>query len=297
MGAAHFIYSVLLKPRLLRVAANSLLRASLPTKVVRHGATVVLNPEDPVVSGSLALGIYERAETDFFLSTCRPGMTFLDIGANCGYYTALFLNRAGPESRIAAIEPDPQCFEYLQRTVAANKGRNVSCLPLAASDTYGKTRLYRNLDNRGDNRLYANELAATSCEVETDTIDSILQRLAVDELNLIKMDVQGYEGRVLNGMQNTFRRASGLTLLTEFWPYGLWQAGTDPFCFLTSLADFGFSLFLLGDSGTLQPLVGYARLIESLPGRKYANLVATKGRNARSESNPGGPYRKAFCPQ
>src|SRR5580765_3766441 len=119
MRASEFIYSVLLKPRPLRAATNSLLRAGLPKKIVRHGATVILNPEDPVVSGALALGIYEGAETNFFLSVCRPGMTFLDIGANCGYYTALFLSRAGPDSRIAACEPDPQCFEYLKRTVAA----------------------------------------------------------------------------------------------------------------------------------------------------------------------------------
>jgi len=277
MRASEFIYSVLFKPRPLRAAANWLLLASLPEKVTRHGATVVLNPEDPVISGALSLGLYERAETRFFLSACSPGMTFLDIGANCGYYTALFLSRAGPDSRIAALEPDPQCFELLKRTVAANNGRNVSCLRVAASDTCGTTRLYRNLDNRGDNRLYPNELAASSCEVETNTIDCLLEQLGVNALDLIKMDVQGFEGRVLSGMRKTLRRASGLTLMTEFWPSGLRQAGTDPASVLTSLAEIGFQLFLLTSDGGLQALGQYSRFIESLPGRRYANLVAIKG--------------------
>jgi len=268
MNAAEFIYSVLLKPRPLRSAANFALRASLPEKVVRHGATIVLNPADPVVSGALRFGMYEKAETAFFLSYCRPGMTFLDIGANYGYYTALFLTRSGPGSRVIALEPDWQNFEFLQRTVAANKGQNVTCLQLAASDKAGKATLYRNLENRGDHRLYSNDLASSTCEVETNTVDSILRMLAVDGIDLIKMDVQGFEGRVLEGMKNTLAAATRLTLMTEFWPFGLRQSGADPARFLRTLEETGFTLFEIAGRGRLRPVGSHCRLIEMHQGRR-----------------------------
>ena len=276
MRASEFVYSVLLRPRPLRFAANFLLRASVPQKVVRHGATIVLNQQDPIVSGALALGVYEPDETSFFISACRPGMTFLDVGANCGYYTALFLAHCGLDSRVVALEPDPQCFEFLSRTVAANGGERVDCLQMAASNSAGVAHLYRNLDNRGDNRLYSNDLATSQCEVRTDTIDSILAEIGLKELSLIKMDVQGYEGRVLQGMRHTLSNAPVLTILSEFWPWGLRQAGTDPAVFLKSLEELGFELFQLARHGKLARIEHHAALIESYPGRRYTNVVAVK---------------------
>ena len=86
---AEFVYCYLLRPWPLRQLTNWTIRKLLPKQVEIHGATVVLNPTDPVVSGALHFGVYEKAETRFFQSACRDGMTFLDVGANLGYYTAL----------------------------------------------------------------------------------------------------------------------------------------------------------------------------------------------------------------
>ena len=126
MTIAEFIYSVLLRPRPLRGIADRLLRAIVPPAVDLHGIKLVMNPNDPVVSGAITLGVYEKPETRFFLSVCRQGMTYLDIGANIGYYTALGALRVGANGQVVAIEPDPECYEYLARTVAANHFSNVS---------------------------------------------------------------------------------------------------------------------------------------------------------------------------
>ena len=101
--------------------ANACLLTMLPERVVRQGATIVLNQKDPVVSGALALNVYEPEQTSFFLAACEPGSVFLDIGANSGYYTALFLSHAGPGGRAIALEPDPECFEVLQRHGAGQR--------------------------------------------------------------------------------------------------------------------------------------------------------------------------------
>ena len=95
---AEFVYCYLLRPWPLRQLTNWTIRKLLPKQVEIHGATVVLNPTDPVVSGALHFGVYEKAETRFFQSACRDGMTFLDVGANLGYYTALAARAVGPNA-------------------------------------------------------------------------------------------------------------------------------------------------------------------------------------------------------
>src|SRR5882757_10645950 len=103
MTIPEFIYTVLLRPKPLRKLSNALIRAALPRQISRDGAIVILNPNDPVISGGLALGVYESTETRFFKGVCKPGMTFLDVGANVGLYTALALPRIGDTGRVVAL--------------------------------------------------------------------------------------------------------------------------------------------------------------------------------------------------
>ena len=271
MTAPEFVYSVLLKPKLLRAAANATLRAMIPVSIRRYGATIHLNPRDPVVSGALALRVYEKPETKFFLSVCQPGMTFLDIGANVGYYSALALARFQGRGRVIALEPDPDSYAYLQRTIAANG--QATCVQRAASDHCGSMRLFLNPDNKGDNRLYANDLAGGSIDVAVVTVDGLLAELGVSCVGLIKVDVQGYEGYVFRGMAETIRRSPRLS---EFWPQGLRDAGTDPMRLLTDLEELGLRLFELMPDGSCEPLTSKEPLVSRLTGRRYTNIVAIK---------------------
>lgn len=94
-----------------------------------------------MVSGALTLGVYEKAETRFFRSACRPGMIFLDVGANVGYYTALAMRTLQTEGAIVAMEPDPDSFSYLRKTVSANGPAKVTCVPKAAAAQSGQATL------------------------------------------------------------------------------------------------------------------------------------------------------------
>src|SRR5260370_41969929 len=160
----------------------------------------MLNPNDPVVSGALALRVYENTETRFFQSVCKPGMTFLDVGANVGLYTALALARIGGTGRVVALEPDRESFEYLRKTVMANHADNVTCIRKAAADYTGVTKLFVSENNRGDNRLYDNELSTGSYEVDVAPLDILLKELGIITFDLVKIDEQCFERRVLRGM-------------------------------------------------------------------------------------------------
>jgi FkbM family methyltransferase len=276
MTLAEYVYTVVLKPKPLRKLTNAAIRAILP-RTVRYGpVTVVLNPRDPVVSGALVFRVYEKDETCFLQRVCRRGMTVLDIGANVGYYTAMTAHAVGPEGCVIALEPDPENFDYLTKTIAANHLSNVRTAQLAASDHEGQMMLYISDDNRGDNRLYANELATRSISVDVVRIDKLLANWGVDYVNLIKIDVQGAEAWVLRGMRETIRRARKLTLLMEFWPDGLRRAGSDPHELLEDLRTLGLELHELTAGGRTKPLEGGRALIARLPGRRYTNIVARK---------------------
>lgn len=277
MSVANFVYTRVLAPKPLKSMANAVIRQCIPHRLERRGAVVVLNPRDPVVSGALTLGVYEKAETAFFCAVCRPGMTVLDVGANIGYYTALACTRVRPSGKIVALEPDVENFEFLKRTVAANGASNVVCVRKAASDAAGTLRLHVSLDNRGDNRLYPHDLSSHSYEVEVSTVDTILEEQGVPSVDLVKIDVQGYEGHVLGGMQETIRRSGRLILLSEFWPQGLRNAGTAPEEFLGRLQALGMRLYELTDRGRLTRMTDAKHLIERHPGTRYTNIVAALG--------------------
>jgi FkbM family methyltransferase len=276
MSLPEFVYTVLLKPRPLRAAANAALRALTPAVVERYSARIHLNPNDPVVSGAVALHVYEKPETRFFLQAIRPGAMFLDIGANVGYYSALALARIGPSGRVIAVEPDPEAFEYLQRTVAANGADRATLINQGLADKPGTLRLYRNPSNRGDNRFYPNDLASGYLEVEVARADDVLAGLGIGRVDLIKMDVQGFEGQVLAGLERTIRNSPGLVMLSEFWPWGLGQAGSQPLEVLAHLQRLGCELYELTAGGSTVPLTDHAGFVARYPGRKYANIVARR---------------------
>ena len=277
MQLTEFVYTVLLRPKPLRALANAVIRSLIPSQLNLNGSVVVLNQRDPVVSGALALGVYEKAETAFFRKARHPNMTFLDIGANIGYFSALALEVL-QNGRIIALEPDPENFRFLQRTIAANPARNVICVNKAAADRNGMLTLHTSASNRGDNRLYSNDLSEGSVQVEICTIDSLLQSLDVPPIiDFIKIDVQGFEGHVFKGMQDTLRRSPNLTLLSEFWPFGLRSAGSNPEDVLNELEAAGLTLHELTSHGALNPLGSKKELIERFPGRRYTNIVGLRG--------------------
>ena len=273
---AEFVYCYLLRPWPLRQLTNWTIRKLLPKQIEIHGATVVLNPTDPVVSGALHFGVYEKAETRFFQSACRDGMTFLDVGANLGYYTALAARAVGPNGRVLAVEPDPDSFGYLEQTIAANAVGNVKAFPVAASDAPATLPLYISTDNRGDNRLYASGEDRPQVEVAARPLDALLRENKIDTVDLIKIDVQGYEPKVISGLRETIAASPNLTLLTEFWPQGIDEAGEDANEFLQTLRELGLTLHELQPDGSLAELTDDTDLIARHQGRRYTNLIGRK---------------------
>lgn len=289
MSLAEFIYTKVLKPKPLRALTNAILLRIIPENVRLGPATLHLDLDDPVLSGALTLRVFERSELFFFQKHCRGDMTFVDIGANVGLYTALAMHQLDPSGRIVTFEPYPQSFKFLQKNIDTNQSSARACprvdaFNLAAAAERGQQELRLNPENHADNRLYQGTYQGkvenwTSLPVEGRPVDDVLAELEIEEVNFVKIDIQGYEQKAISGFQKTLARSKNVYLMSEFWPKGLMEAGGSPREYLQMLVSLGFTLFELKEKprGKVTPLENWDRLFERLPGRKYTNLIGVKG--------------------
>jgi FkbM family methyltransferase len=235
-----------------------------------------------------ANGAYEPAETQFLSLILREGMVVVDIGANIGYFTTLAAKCVGRGGKVIAVEPDPYNFRLLLRNIRNNRLNNVLPFELALGSSPHEARLFRSAENYGDHRLYGeDERQRDSVYVPVDTLDNLLAQQGIGKVDVIKMDVQGYEHLIMEGMTRTLQAVERCTILTEFWPYGIEQAGGSADEFFELLITSGFRASVLSADGSAKEadLAGVLKLIPPLnakcPDHAYVNLIFTKdGRSA-----------------
>jgi FkbM family methyltransferase len=236
----EIIYAVVLRPKPLRRLAHKILLAMLPPTVEVDGITLCLNPTDPVLSSALAFGIYENYEREVFGQFCREGATVVDVGANVGLYTAIAAAKVGKGGKVVSIEPHPESFRLLRRSVEANGLTQVRGHNVALGDGRKTVDLFVTDDNKADSRVY--DASGKRRRVRTDMfdLDNLLAAGGITRVDLIKMDIQGAEGLALRGMANTLARNPNIVLFMELWPWGIEQTGASPAACLRELLHLGF---------------------------------------------------------
>lgn len=250
MNTAQFLYSALLAKTPLRPLVDALILKFLPATVRVGPATIFINPTDPIVSGALMMKMYENAEVAFFQKSCAPGMVFVDVGANVGLYSGL-----------AAHLTDPHGI-------------------IVASDNNAKAQLFVNDKNKGDHRLYDGGTHDRISSVQTQTLDTLLGELGLSGINYLKVDVQGFEVKVICGAARILENSTQMLALIEFWPKGIRAAGDDPLELLHKLEEHHFSLYDLRQRTAVSlARADFPRLVERYHDHKYTNLIGIKGYN------------------
>jgi FkbM family methyltransferase len=240
--------------------------------------SLYLDEDDPVVTpGLLGVGEWEPGLTAYFGERLRPGMTFVDIGAHVGYYTALAGRLVGPRGLVLAFEPNPRNYELLLANVWRNGLANVVCFPWAVSDETGFTDLYLSADNSGDHRIYPHEDGRPSVPVRKVALDALTAiRPPVDAM---KIDVQGAEEGVLRGAAGLIGASPDLLLVLEYAPAELRAFGSEDRRLLDFYRSLGFSIAVQhsNEHGLLH-LTDDEILESCLPehGRLHTNLVLSR---------------------
>lgn len=206
------------------------------------GLVCYVDPDDKVITPALVNhGVWEPMETSVLCGSLKEGDTLIDVGANIGYYTILAAKRVGPRGRVIAFEPEPNNFAILKRNVEANGFTNVILEQKALSNKPGTLRLYLEEENKGGHKVFQFGSARPFVEVEAVRLDDYLKEYK-GRIDLIKIDTEGAEGAILEGMQKTLRRHHGVTLLVEFFPKLLHSFGSDAGQVLANLQALGFEI-------------------------------------------------------
>jgi FkbM family methyltransferase len=168
---------------------------------------------------------------------------FIDVGANIGYFSCLLSKLAGPAGKVLAIEPEPQNLKLLEQNITINNLRNVVVHPCALGATEGSAMLglYKP-SNRGRHSILETD-AKTRIRVPVRTLDDVARNSGknVSSWSLAKIDVEGYEGFVIDGAKETLPRIE--TLVMEFSPALLKKAGGDPASTLHTLTGYFSRLY------------------------------------------------------
>ena len=164
----------------------------------------------------------DRAERKLLRRTLSPGDVAVDVGANIGIYTQLLSRWVGPTGLVHSFEPSPENFGRLQS--ATRKLANVRLSQSAVGESSRRTTLYVSDKLNVDHRAYLPEGDSRhTVPIEMIALDDYFK--PGERVDLIKMDIQGYELQALRGANRVLADNPGIKLLFEFWPYGLKQAG------------------------------------------------------------------------
>ena len=195
-----------------------------------------------LVQREMYLGVFEPKETRLALGWLRTGMTFVDVGANVGYYTLLAARRVGHQGRVLAIEPGPYAYRRLQHTVNHNRLTQVRTLQVALGDEPGNQPLYVPPEDSGNYSptMLPND-SGTPVNTTVRTLDDCLEVWGAKEVGLLKLDVEGFEPAVLRGARRALADGRIRAVLCEFNDFWLGEAGTDPAKLYQTLTAAGFA--------------------------------------------------------
>jgi FkbM family methyltransferase len=214
----------------------------------------------------------DRAERQLLRNVLFRGAVVVDAGANIGIYSQFLSRCVGRSGVVHSFEPSPENFERLQ--VATRNLGNVRLSRTAVGECSGRSKLYVSDKLNVDHRTYM---------AEGDSRDAVpIDIVALDDyfkpgerVDLIKMDIQGYELHALRGATRVLEENPDINLLLEFWPSGLEQAGVRWEELVQMLQSFDMELALIRTRG----LIPFdARMVRTDP-LWYVNLFARRWRS------------------
>jgi FkbM family methyltransferase len=152
---------------------------------------------------------YEGETVRVFLMLVEQAHAVFDVGANTGLF-ALLAGKANPHCRIWAFEPVPFIFDMLRGNVRLNQLSNVETVPCAASDVSGETTFYLTRTSVGvptdSSSCVGFRADVEPIRVPTITVDDYVRQHGVTRLDLVKIDAEAAESKVLKGAAQTIAR-------------------------------------------------------------------------------------------
>ena len=165
-------------------------------------------------------GVYEPVLTELLETVLRPGDTFIDVGANEGYFTVLAGKRVGEEGKVLAMEPQSRLQSVLKRNLEANSIENTEIHQVACSNSNTETELFlTNTLNTGATSIFRRrKFGQTTEEVHCRRLDEFCRDRVTGQIRFLKMDCEGAEVDAIPGMTGLLRDKRLDFMVVEFHP-------------------------------------------------------------------------------
>ena len=231
------------------------------------GIVYELDLDEAIDSFIYYSGCYEPKVTAFINRYVKAGMTVIDAGANVGCHTTRLARLVGQTGQVIAFEPMPWAFSKLKRNIELNSFNHVLLERMGLSDsTRNDLVCFRSSwtldsdsspDSEGDT------------PVQFTTLNEYVSTSQINRLDLIKVDVDGYEYRVIRGGQNVIREFKPV-LIVEMGRSSLGRYGDDVTGLVDLLASFGYEFYSEDD---LNRYADRESLLEAIPDKGIINVI------------------------
>ncbi|MBX2805769.1 MAG: FkbM family methyltransferase [Hyphomicrobiales bacterium] len=147
-----------------------------------------------------------KSELTTVLDALKQGDIFVDIGANCGLFTVLGAMKVGDEGRVLAVEPNSIMLDRLKYNIGINELSNVEICESAIGPKAGEAELHIDRRQYGKSSIVSNK-KLEKVKVKLDTLDSILESRGLSKIDLMKIDIEGYEYPALHPFFETAQKS------------------------------------------------------------------------------------------
>ena len=195
------------------------------------------------VQRAIYFELFEREELEYLRVRVRPGDVCLDVGANIGFYTCQLARWVGTAGQVHAFEPEPRNVARLTANLELNDlAEQVTVHAAALSDQKGSAAFNRAAENHsgwGSLERYE-DFHSDHIEVDTRTVDDVLDSHGLDEVALLKVDVEGTDFAVYRGAAKALGRSAFRFVMAEW--NGVWfpEQGRSFRDFTNHFGEFGY---------------------------------------------------------
>jgi FkbM family methyltransferase len=246
--AAYLYHIILIKRIFLKNKKN---------KIIVNGYEMNVNSNDKGISEELTMfKIHEPLNTKFLSKQLEEGMVCLDVGANLGYFAFLESSKIGKTGKVIAIEPAPLTFELFEQNIKLQKYQNISSYNFALSNKEGIIDFFVS-DSSNWSRIIEGEDSdhgdkGSIIKIKCKTIDNFIDELKLNQLDLIRVDLEGYEFEIFECAQKTL---SELKPMLQIEVHRDFMGIEKSLKFLKNMKDLGYEIEYYIPRGVDMPFV------------------------------------------
>ncbi|OGG46463.1 MAG: hypothetical protein A3F84_11675 [Candidatus Handelsmanbacteria bacterium RIFCSPLOWO2_12_FULL_64_10] len=236
--------------------------------------------QDMITAIGLRNGNAFGKDIDIFGKLLKAGYNVIDIGANIGVYSVVASKIVGESGKVYSFEPVKLNYKMLLKNMDINDVKNIVPVEKAAGEKSGKLRLYLK-----EFSCTTPSITKVGDKFEDIDVVSLDEHFAHQDVNidLVKVDVEGAELSVINGMKDLISKNKNMMIYVEFTPRLLEKCGKEPSVFLKQLSEvFGY-MYLVNEKEDRIERINYNdrqsldRLYDILEDTVFCNLILSSG--------------------